>query len=499
MATLTFTEINVPTAKGKIRGLRGDGVIAFKGIRYAEPPFGVNRFKPPQPVRPWIGTRDALAFGPKAPQLPYPPMISMMIPEMTVPGEDCLTLNVWAPETVTAPCPVVVWIPGGMFEYHGTGASPQYDGSTFARDGVVCVTINYRVGAEGFLFLGDGVPNRGLLDQLAALEWVRDNIAAFGGDPLNVTIFGESAGALSIGTLLSMPRAKGLFRRAIAQSGASHHAISCESARLVGTRLAEILGVQATDEAVSRVPWERVLEAQGQLRADFAVDPNPRRWGQDVVLSGLPWQPVVDGDILPALPFEHLETASEVDLLVGTNTDEHRLFLAPGGGLDQITDGALQGLIHSYGLPEKTLAAYRELYPDATCGDLFAAIQTDWYWRIPAIRLAEAHTAGPGATYMYEFAWRSPQFGGALGACHAIELSFVFDSLGHSTEPLLGPEPPQVLADTMHAAWVAFAKTGDPGWPKYKLAERATMRFDERSRVVLDPRQVERDIWAGVR
>ena len=216
---------DVDTESGEVSGLESGGVHVFKGIPYAAPPFGLHRLRPPQPVEPWSGVRDALTYGPKSPQLPYPPPIDRLMPELTMPGEDCLTLNVWSADLRSAGRPVMVWIPGGMFEFHGTAASPWYDGSRFARDGIVCVTINYRVGAEGFLYLGEGNANRGLLDQIAALEWVRENIAGFGGDPGNVTIFGESAGAMSVATLLAIPRAVGLFRRAIAQSGAAHQVI----------------------------------------------------------------------------------------------------------------------------------------------------------------------------------------------------------------------------------------------------------------------------------
>jgi para-nitrobenzyl esterase len=201
-------------------------------------------------------------------------------PELAGPGEDCLNLNIWSSDLGSAKQPVMVWIPGGMFEFHATGASPWYDGSRFARDGVVCVTINYRVGAGGFLYLDHGIANLGLLDQLAALEWVRNNIADFGGDPGNVTIFGESAGALSVGTLLAMPRAEGLFRRAIAQSGAAHFAISAASARRVGLHLAEKLGVKATLEAIAALPVDRVLAAQEELRADLIAHPDPERRGR---------------------------------------------------------------------------------------------------------------------------------------------------------------------------------------------------------------------------
>ena len=492
----------VRTRSGELRGNVADGVNTFKGIPYAAPPFGGNRMRPPQAVAPWDGVRDALTYGPKAPQLPYPPPVDVLLPECVAPGQDCLNLNVWSPELAPARRPVMVWIPGGMFEFHGTGASPWYDGRRFARDGIVCVTINYRVGAEGFLYLGDGIANLGLLDQIAALEWVQENVAAFGGDPGNVTIFGESAGAMSVGTLVAIPRARGLFRRAIAQSGAAHHVISAATAQRVGRRLAEELGVEATREAIAAVPVDRLLRAQAALRADLAAHPDPSRWGGEVVTSMLPWQPVIDGDVIPAPPLDRIAAGvgGDVDLLVGTNTDEHRMFLVPGGAIEHVTQEALVAVVGAYGLPvEATLAAYRAAHPDASAGDLLAAIQTDWYWRIPAIRLADAHATGSAPTYMYEFAWRSPQFDGLLGACHALEIAFVFDTLGNGTAPVLGADPPQQLADTMHAAWVTFATRGDCGWPKYDLRRRATMRFDTTSQVVDDPRSAERALWEGVR
>jgi len=268
----------VKTRAGEVRGSVTDGVRIFKGIPYAAPPFGANRLRPPRPVAPWSGVRDALVFGPTPPKPPIPPHISAILPERAIPGEDCLNLNIWSPALGSAGRPVMVWIPGGMFEY-GTAATAWYDGSRFARDGVVCVTINYRVGAEGFLALGKGNANRGLLDQIAALEWVRENIAAFGGDPGNVTIFGESAGGMSVGTLLSIPRTEGLLHRAIAQSGAAHHVMSVATARRVGQRLAEQLGVAATREAIAAIPLDRLLVAQTELKSDLIARPDPRLWG----------------------------------------------------------------------------------------------------------------------------------------------------------------------------------------------------------------------------
>jgi para-nitrobenzyl esterase len=491
----------VETRQGKVRGSVSDGVNTFKGIPYAAPPFGANRFRPPQPVEPWSGVRNAVTFGANAPQVPYSPPLDVLIPDYDIQGEDCLNLNIWTPALGSAGCPVMVWIPGGAFE-HGTGAAPAYSGRRFARDGIVCVTINYRVGADGFLFLGNGTANRGLLDQVAALEWVRDNIAAFGGDPGNVTIFGQSAGAMSVSTLLSVPRAEGLFRRAIAQSGGPHLVVSADSAQRVGRHLAEKLGVAATPAAIGAVPIERSLQAQAELLADLVANPDPERWGPEAAVSMMPWQPVIDGDIVPANPIDRIVAGAgaEIDLMVGVTTDEWRLFLAPGGAIEYITADVLAGAVAAYGLPiDATLTVYGAAHPNASPGDLLAALLGDWYVGIPAIRLADAHAKSTSPTYMYEFAWCSPQFAGLLGACHGLEVPFVFDTLGNGTEPLMGSDPPQSLADTMHAAWVSFATAGEGGWPQYDLDRRETMRFDTTSVLVSDPRSAERELWKGAR
>jgi para-nitrobenzyl esterase len=501
---VAIDNVVIKTRQGEVRGSTIDGVHSFKGIPYAAPPFGANRLRPPQPVEAWSGVRDALTFGPTVPQPLVPSsLLDDLLPNPRIPGEDCLNLNIWSSELGAVKHPVMVWIHGGLFEF-GTGAA--YDGSHFARDGIVCVTIDYRVGAEGFLYLGEGNANLGLLDQIAALEWVRENIAAFGGDPDNVTICGESAGAMSIGTLLAMPRAEGLFRRAIAQSGAAHHTISAATARRVGRHLAKKLGVAATREEIAAVPVDRLIQAQAELDADLTAHPDPEEWGSEVVAAMLLWQPVVDGDVIPAPPIDRIAVGAGagIELLVGTNTDEFRAMLVPGGAIDRVTPEALASAIEDYGLPvEATLFAYRALHPGASSGDLLAAIQTDWYWRIPAIRLADAHAQDGSTTYMYEFAWQSPEFDGLFGACHGLEIAFVFDTLDKRFKPFMGPilgtNPPQQLADKMHAAWVAFATNGDCGWPQYDLSRRATMRFDLTAEIVADPHSAERTLWEGVR
>ncbi len=491
----------VKTQDGSVRGSVAGNVLSFKGIPYAAPPFGPNRFRAPQPVEPWHGVRDALTYGPTTPKPPYWPPFDSILPEPAIPGEECLNLNIWTPETGNARLPVMVWIHGGAFS-NGSSAVPTYDGTSFARDGVVLVSINYRLGVDGFLFLGDGVSNLGLLDQIAALKWVQENIAAFGGDPGNVTVAGESAGGMSVGTLLSVPQAAGLFRRAIAQSGAGHHAISPATAQRVGGYLAEKLGVTPTREAIRSITTDRLLQAQIEISAEAFGNPDPQKWGE-AAANLMPFEPVIDGELLTELPIKRIAAgqATNVDVLVGTNAEEQRLLMVPNGVIDAINDAILTGTVAAYGLPvEKALATYREARPDANAGDLMVAVVTDWFYRIPAIRLAEARAAGPGATYMYQFAWRSPQFNGRLGACHAVELPFVFDTITEkANEGLIGTGAPQQIADTVHAAWVAFAKHGNPGWPRYDLKERATMRFDVASEVVHDPHGAERALWEGLR
>ena len=492
----------VTTRHGRVRGHVTDGVASFKGIPYAAPPFGPNRFQPPRPPESWDGVRDALEYGRVAPQAPYAPPFDQLLGDQGHPGEDCLNLNVWAPDPTGGGLPVMVWIHGGSF-VRGSGALPTYDGTRFARDGVVCVTINYRLGADGFLYLADGIANRGLLDQVAALEWVQENIRAFGGDPARVTIFGESAGAFSVATLLSMPHAEGLFQRAIAQSGAGHHTSSLATAQLVGRNLADKLGVAPTMPSIAAVPLDRLVEAQAELGQELAVRPDPVRWGE-VAANAMIFEPVVDGDVVPARPIERIAAGASggIDLMVGTTTEEWRFFLVPTGAIDRVTEDRLSTMARVMGLDvEQALQVYRASRPQATAGDLLAALITDWFFRIPAIRLAEAHAKNGGSTHMYEFAWRSPLFEGRFGAAHAVEIGFVFDNLGLTGGMgLTGGEPPHALADAMHRAWVAFASSGAPGWSPYDSETRTVMRFDGAGgSVVTDPAGNERRLYDSIR
>lgn len=314
---------------------------------------------------------------------------------------------------------------------------------------------------------------------------------------------------MSVSTLLAMPQAAGLFTRAIAQSGASHFALPPETARRIGGLLAEQLGVEPTREAIAGVSLERLVQAQIDLRADQVARPDPSRWGETLA-TGMLFQPTLDGDTLDALPITRIAGGSGagVDLLVGTNSEEYRFFIVPPGMMDLVTDGYLATVATSYGLPvDQGLATYRAAAgADASPGEVLAAVSTDWLFRIPAIRMAEARAAAPGATYMYEFSWRSPQCNGRLGACHALEIAFVFDNLAQPENvPLGGSAPPQRLADAMHAAWVAFARDGQPGaagmraWPRYDLSRRATMRFESEPQIVEDPGAATRMVWDGIR
>ena len=276
MIEMSATTI-VVTREGAVRGAVSGGVHVFKGIPYAAPPFAANHLRAPQPAAPWTGVRDALVDGAKPPQPPFPGTENAPAPWDRAPvGEDCLNLTVWTPDPGKVGLPVMIWITGGSFR---AGSNAWYDGSRFARDGIVCVAINYRSGPEGFLFLRDGTANRGLLDQIAAMEWVQQNIAAFGGDPDTVTICGESAGAMSIGMLLAVPRAVGLFRRAILQSGAADRVVSADTARQIGERFAEKLRVAPTQAAMAAVPWDRLIAAHGALDADITANPDPDLWG----------------------------------------------------------------------------------------------------------------------------------------------------------------------------------------------------------------------------
>ena len=466
-----MTDVEVRTVAGRVRGRSKDGVARFLGVPFAAPPIGPLRFAAPAPARPWSGVRDATAPGPNAPQP------SRAIPGIDLTpilgagwrrGEDYLTVDVWTPDPGGAGLPVMVFVHGGAF-IAGEPGAPVYDGTALARAGVVLVSVTYRLGVEGFAAFGGGATNIGLRDQLAALAWVQDNVAAFGGDPGRVTVIGESAGGFSVGCLLGSPQSRGLFGRAVVQSGGADMIRSAGPTARFAAKLAAELGVSPDADAVRGLTFEATLAAQealsdparrGDLREPDGVDPGFGFGG---------FLPVIGDDVLPEHPLHAVAAgaAADVDLVVGSNSEEMNLYFVPSGVADAVTDAqvrVLLGAVHPRS--DELLAAVTG--PDTTPGHALTLVMNDLVFHGPARRLAQAHAGtGTGRTYAYDFAWRSPAFGGRLGACHGVELPFIFATLAAATGPnaLLGDDPPQALADRMRDAWVAFACSGDPGWP----------------------------------
>ena len=486
--------LEVGTTHGRVQGRERRGVALFAGIPYAAPPVGALRWAPPSPPRPWSGVRDATSFGPAAPQLPGTGALNAHRVDW---DEDCLTLNVSTPNADDAGRAVMVWIHGGAFR-HGSGSVPWYDGTSFARNGdIVVVTLNYRLGALGYARL-PGAPTsgiNGILDQVAALEWVRDNISTFGGDPTRVTIAGQSAGAMSVATLTAMPQARGLFRAGIAQSGAGHHVVARDVAEAAGERLLEELNISTLEDALA-VPPVAILEAQARVE---------QRRGEFMVEADDPFYPCVDGEILAATPIELIQAGAGADvaLLTGTTGDEATLW-----GVGSVTASALDRTLAKFGhRVEDLLPAYRGQFPHFGPGQLAVAYATDRTFRIPAIRLAEARALHGAQTWMYLFDWKSQAFDGALGATHALDLGFTFANLDAPGFELLAgvPDPPEALSDLMHKTWIAFIRDGSPLhgdleiWPSYSVAERAVYEFSHTPRLLDDPQAPTREAWSGIR
>ncbi|MGM7696608.1 carboxylesterase/lipase family protein [Microbacterium sp. A84] len=444
-------------SNGAVRGTYEDGIRRFLGIPYAAAPFGENRFRTPQPPAHWDGIRDATSFGPTAPQRPYPGAIGELLGTVKIDGDDILTANVWAPEDAKD-APVVLWIHGGAFE-RGTSALGAYDGTTFARNGIIFVSINYRLGSEGFSVL-DGVPrNLGLRDAAAALEWVHREIAVFGGDPAQITVMGESAGGSLVAALLAVDDSRARIRRAIIQSGPLEAQTAAKAGR-VSVQMAKRMSVSADRVAFAALTPEQLLDA----RREQAAGASP--------LGGAPgFQLVLDPESLPRSPHEVLPEVN-TPILIGTNTDEYRLWFTPEA-LTGVTRAKLLLARLAMRISARAERAYRKDWPNASAGEIFGQLATDMMLRAPATRIATARTA---STYVYEFAWQSPVRD--LRAAHALELAFVFDHLDdEDSNRMAGRDAPRGLATNMHEAWVKFITTGDPGWPAFD-AERATRVFD---------------------
>lgn len=487
----------VTTAQGAVRGRRQDGTTAFLNIPYAAPPRGADRFAPPRPHESWDGTRDATVPGPNAPQSERRLGSVDMSPyfgDGWSHGDDYLTVSVWTPATMDGGLPVMVFVHGGGF-VTGSTRSAMYDGSGFARDGVVLVTVNHRLGIAGFLDLPGAPANRGLLDVVAALRWVRENAAAFGGDPHNVTLFGQSAGATIVGGILASPEATGLFQRAIVQSGSGLGAFTTEQAARVTDAAAGLLRVRPHAAAFAEVSDDRLVEAASRLsgidlRTGTHRDPLIGLSPFSLVLDTQPAESVLAG------------LSADVDLLIGTNTEEGNLYLAPVGAYSTSTAPDVDAAAtRSHPDPARLVQTYRRARPQASFGELRSAIMGDALFGAGSWALAGAHAShSASATFGYEFAWRSDALDGELGAAHAVELPFVFDLAHlprlHGPGALLGlGEPPADLATRVHETWIRFARTGDPGWAPYDNERRATMRIDAEWTQVDDPRSRERRAW----
>ncbi|MBO9577407.1 MAG: carboxylesterase/lipase family protein [Microbacteriaceae bacterium] len=510
----------VATAAGLVRGTttvtRRADVESYLGIPFAAPTTG-RRFLAPQPVEPWEGTRDARRLAAAAPQNADPVLVDGGFWQPPTDEATCLNLNVWTPRADDLERPVLVWIHGGAY-VTGSNATGYNNGAELAASlDVVVVSINYRLGALGFLHLEPllgpdyaDAANTAVLDWVLALQWVQENIRAFGGDPGRVTVFGESAGAAAVGTLLGMPAAQGLFARAILQSGTAERARAAEDSSAVVHELLEAAGLRESEaERLLDLPISELLAAQARVGEAHAAR---------VIGLPLPFQPTIDGRILPRLPLEAIAAgcSADVDLLAGTNLNEAAFFTmvrpkTRGDGRSPLE--RLEALLAEDAPddPATALIDYRErldalLGSPATDEQVFESYLSDRLYRQPTNRLLAAREGARGGTYAYLFTWPSPLMGGALGSCHALEVPFVFRQLDRiESASLVGDRPPVELSEWISGAWVEFARRGAPrapalpDWPAYAEPARATMILDTPPRLVLDPRGSLREFWsAGV-
>ena len=496
----------VATKYGKVRGISADGVCAFKGVHYGASPEGAGRFMPAAPPKPWIGVFDALEYGTMAPQILSSATgsdIRIAMGDIFGPGdvgEDCLVLNVWTPSVARGKRPVMVWLHGGGYT-GGSDGAPTYDGANLARkQDVVVVGINHRLNVFGYLYLGEiagekyaDSGNVGMLDIVLALKWVRDNIAHFGGDPGNVTIFGESGGGGKVGTLMAMPPAKGLFHKAIVESGSMLRVSTRDEAEATARKFLAQLKIEPDQvHDLQNVPMSDMLATFRTM-----TGPNAIRLG-----------PVVDGRSLPRQPFDPDAPAqsASVPMIIGTNGTETTALLGiVDPSLFSLSEAEMRTKLETYlhladdSQLDGLIAAYKKARPDATPSDIYFAVTTDRMMRINAITQAERKAAQDAApAYMYIFDWRSPVLGGEMGSPHGIELAFVFDNTDKTTGMNGTGADLAPLAEKMSAAWAAFARTGNPNhsglphWPAYDVNSRATMIFNDECKIVDDPGRDER-------
>jgi para-nitrobenzyl esterase len=464
------------TTSGSVRGFVDEGALAFLGIPYADPPLGKLRFAAPARPTKWAGVRDAIAFGPTAPQSEPGWTI---IPEPVEPGDDYLNLNIYTPDT-TDSLPVLVWIHGGGFTA-GCSRSPWYRGTRFARDGVVLVSIGYRLGIEGFLEIDDAPSNRAILDWIAALGWVQENIASFGGDPSKVTIAGQSAGSAACVYLLTTSRANGLFRGAICQSGVGDAAMTADTARHLGRQLAEQLGVKASRDELARFTPSELMDAHAALGIPQSFD------------RGAPqFKPFVDGDLVTSAPLAAVRNGAggDVDVIVGATSEEIN------GLRFRISAEDVPHRMEEIGLGPEEQRLYMEHVGAKDLHEAAGQAMTDYIFRLPAAKLLDARAIASANTFGYDFRWPSPVNG--VGSCHCMEIPFAFDNLDAErvADGLHGPDAPQDLASDMHHSWVQFVTEGDPRWPTYDFERRRVAIFDSPMGLASDLMGVERDLFS---
>jgi para-nitrobenzyl esterase len=498
------------TTTGKVEGFEKDGQEVFLGIPFAASTAGNRRWFPLEPVKPWVGVKETKSFGPIAPQIillnPDNPLqagfkVDTSLGMQPEASEDCLYLNIWTPGLDNNRRPVMFWIHGGAFT-GGTASSPMYNGGVLTHCGdVVVVTINYRVNAFGFLRLKDvtdgripSTGNEGMLDQIAALKWVRDNIAAFGGDPGNVTIFGESAGGGSVGGLLGMPAAKGLFHKAISQSGSANFLNTRDEANRYAEHFLNVLRLKGSDvNALRALTMEQVLKAYTDTL------PIPKGIRGPV--------PVVDGETFPAQPIKsiRLGSADGIPLVAGTTSDEWRLWQVMDPPIKDLVEGRMlarfRRMMPNWDITD-TVAAYRKVLAARgiapTPSEIYLAIMTARMFWIPTLQMLEAQGRRGNPAYCYMMTWKSPWQGGKFGACHAIDLGFLWG--GYQTD-FFGTGPAvDALSGNMQDAWLAFARTGNPSckglgpWPRYGQ-HRETMILGKKCEVQEALFEDERRIW----
>jgi para-nitrobenzyl esterase len=477
----------------------------FFDVPYAAPPTGGSRFAAPRPHPGWTGVRDATHPGPNAPQPPRGRFgrldLSPFFGGGWARGEDYLTVNVWAPVVPSTRAPVLVFVHGGAF-IAGSTRGPVYDGTAFARDGVVLVTVNYRLGIPGFLRLPDAPDNRGRLDVIAALRWISENAVRFGGDPGNVTLAGQSAGAVIVTSIAGAPDAHGLFRRMIIQSGSGTSAFTSEQAEIVTAAVGRELGITPTAGALGQRPDEELVDVLPRLSGlDLATADAHDPLGITPFSLVLDRQPAdAVADLVAGAGADRGTRAAE--LLIGSNLDEGSLYLAPFQDLGRSTEGDLRAIAARFHrAPDQLVDAYRFAQPSATTAQLRVALLGDAMFGAGTRRFADAYAQdGAVRTFVYEFTWRSAALDGTLGACHLMELPFVFDQAGlpalHGPGALLGTQPPPGdLATRVHATWVRFATHGDPGWRAYSHATPTVQQIGETWTQVVGPRAEEFRAW----